>query len=222
MLNVLGPDLDYGFQSDPVRGGSRGVELSVPEGDTYPEVRGRLVTRRGDPLPGVYLTPFVMALSKEFAVHGGGSSVTRFFYGGGARSDAEGRFVLQSVPKRHIKFWIAGDGVTPLSMSVEDIDDPLDFEIEMAARIEVSVQIQDLTLGIDGVTAQGFDGGAQQILRIFADGSSNMSRLPVEAGRTGVFALTTDADTITLMRGTEVVEVIPLDGDTEKVQEIVR
>ncbi|QDV06361.1 putative RNA polymerase sigma factor FecI [Planctomycetes bacterium Poly30] len=222
VLNVLGPNLDFGFQSDPLRAGSRGVVLRVPTGGVYPEIRGRLVTRRGDPLPGVNVTPWVTALSKDLSVQGGSSSVTRFFYGGGVRSDDEGRFTLRSIPQSHVNFWIAGDGVTPLSVSVEEVDDPLDFLIEMAARIEVSVQILDPSLGIDGVTVQGFDGEPQEILRLFADGSSNMLRLPVEAGRTGVFALTTDADTITLMRGSEAVESIPLDGDTETVQEILR
>lgn len=222
VLNVLGPDLSFAFQTEPLRAGERGITLRVPEAGVYEEMRGRLVTRRGDPLPGVFVTPWVTALSKDLSVQGGSSSVTRFFYGGGARSDAEGRFTLRNMPKQHLNFWVAGEGVTPLSVAIEEIDDPVDFEIEMAARIEVSVQIMDLSLGIDGVTAQGFDGSSQDILRLYADGSSNMQRLPIESGRTGVFALTTDADTITLMRGTEPVEVIPLEGDSEEVQEIIR
>ena len=45
--------------------------------------------------------------------------------------------------------------------------------------------------------------------------------LDVENGRTGVFALTTDAATLTLMRGDFQVEVIDLDGSTDSVQRIV-
>ncbi len=221
VLNVMGPNLSFGMQSKPIAAGQRRQRLELPEGRVFPEVRGQIVTRYGRPLPGVNLTPWIAALSKDQNVRGGTSSITRFFYATAAKTDAEGRFTLKSVPKRYVEFWIAGDGVTPLSKSVDDIDDPLNFMIEMAARIEVSVEIMDPTSGIDRVTAQGFHDEPMDLVRIYADGSSNDSSIAVENGRTGVFALTTDAATLTLMRGQEAVEVIQLDGYTDQVQKVV-
>ena len=221
VLNVAGANLSFGLQTDPIQAGDHDVVIERPEGTAFPEIRGQVVTRHGQPLPNVNITPWVAALSKDQNVRGGRSSITRFFYAKGVKTDAEGRFTLKSVPKRHIEFWIAGDGVTPLSKSIWEVRDPTNFLIEMAARIEVSVEILDPTSGIDRVTAQGFKGEAMELSRIYADGSSNQDSIAIENGRTGVFALTTDAATITLMRGDVAVEVIDLDGDTEVVQRVI-
>lgn len=220
-LNVVGPKLDYAIQTPPIDAGSRDVTIVAADDESYGEIRGRVVTRLGDPVPGVFITPWVSAVAGDFEVADGSSSVTRFFYGPGATTDEDGQYVLKNVPSRWTQFYIGGHGIVPSYGSVEDVLDPTDHEITVAARFEVSVEILDAELGVDEVLAVDDEGQPVQMLRVFADGYSTLQTIGVVDGRTGVFALSDRATALRLLVGVRILEEIPLDwtfGEVLKIQ----
>ncbi|MEL6907608.1 MAG: hypothetical protein AAFP22_19530, partial [Planctomycetota bacterium] len=125
-------------------------------------------------------------------------------------TDEEGNFTLSNVPTRFVQFHVAGQSIVPSYGSVDDVDDPTDFEIVVEARVEVSVEIVDTSLGIDRVAAIAEGGGRTGLLRLFADGYSTLATIDVVDGRTGVFALTTKATALQLMSGDTVVDTVEL------------
>lgn len=221
-INVLGPTINYGMQSPDVEAGTTGHEIVIPGAGVIPEVNGRVVTRAGDGVPGVYVTPFLPAVSGDFPVLGGSANVMRYFLAPGVSTDDDGSFTLKDIPRAYVQFFVAGDGITPAYSSVSAIQDPASFEIEVAARIEASVQVNDLGLGVDRVTAIDFNDEPFGIVRLFADGYSTVGEVQLESGRTGVFAVTTDAKALRLMRGTEVIEEIPITSGPGVLFEVVR
>lgn len=220
-LNVVGPNLDYAVQTQAIAAGSKGVTIVAAGDERHEEIRGRVVTRLGDPVPGVFITPWISAVAGDFAVADGSSSITRYFYGGGATTDEDGAFILKSVPSRWTQFYVAGQGIVPSYGSVEDIDDPADYELTVGARFEVSVEILDPELRVNAVLAVDEEGRPVPMLRIFADGYSTLESIEVTEGRTGVFALEDRATSLRLLVGERTLEEIVLDwtfGEVLKIQ----
>lgn len=221
-LNVVGPKLDYAMQTRPIDAGSNNVTIVALDEDRLEELRGRVLTRLGDPVPGVFVTPWISAVAGDFAVADGSSSVTRYFYGSGATTNAEGEFVLPNVPSQWTQFYVSGPGIVPSYAAVEDVEDPADFDVTVGARFEVSVEVTDSELGIDAVDAIDANGDPVPMLRIFADGYSTFASIEVTDGRTGVFALEDRATSLRLLVGARVHEEIALDWTFGEVLKIRR
>ena len=72
------------------------------------------------------------------------------------------------------------------------------------------MEIVDEALGSDRVAAIAEGGERTGLLRLFADGYSTLATIDVVEGRTGVFALTTAATSLQLMKGDTVVDTVEL------------
>jgi len=220
VLRVAGPALEYGGLTDPIAAGSSGVEIVMQTQERYERVRGRVVTAAGVPVPDVAITPWVTALSGDFPVLDGSSNVMRFFTAKGIRTDEDGAFEMTNVPKRHLQLFLGSSDINPGYSSVDEIVDPLDFVIVVRARVEVAIEIMDLSAGVDEVRAIDAAGARVDALRIYADGYSTIGTAPVEDGKTGVFALTTDAVALQLLANgalVETVEVRLVPGEVTRV-----
>lgn len=201
VLNVAGPSLEYGLQTDPIDAGERGVEITVDTADLYETLSGRVVTANGDGVPGAWITPWVSALTATIPVLDGTSDVTRYFYSKGTRTDDEGYFTLKNVPKRWLQFYIAGNGVIPGYASVDDVVDSDDFEIEIEVRVEVVVTVSDAADPIDGVRAFNALGEPRSIYSVFADGYSTMVEAPIVNGKSGSLSMATDVSELVFLSG---------------------
>lgn len=209
-LHVLDRELHWGTVAEGVRGGARGVRIVVPAAGVYPTLAGRVVTDRGDPVPGVAVTPWITAFHATTEVEGGMSDVTRFFLGRAATTDADGRFELVDVPVRDIQFHLVSDDITPSYASVDQVRDPGDFVIEVLARVHLEVVVDPGEGAPTSIRVSDAEGRRVKLLEMRADGYSNYDEFPLTDGRTGVLTLTSDAATLELLRDGEVLESIPI------------
>jgi hypothetical protein len=223
VLNVLDPRLHYSLVSEPIQAGRRDVRLEVPPGDLalHRSLRGRVVTRRGDPVPGVTILPYIAPVSTREPVAGGTVDVSRFFEGESVRAGDDGTFELVDVPRRHVSFLLTGEHVGYAFASVEDVEDPRDHRFVVAARVRVEIELLDPSCA-DAARATDDSGGTMDFVDARADGSSIYARLVLAIGRSGLVALSSDATTIVLAKSGEVVESIPVRLVPGEVARIVR
>ncbi len=211
VLHVLDEGLHAGVVSEPIRAGERGVELQVPAGANFERIRGRVVTRKGDPIPGVRITPWIPSVSEAVRVFGGMSDVTRFFLGEAVTSAEDGSFELLQVPREHVQFHLISDDIVPTYADVGQVDDPDDFEIEVLARVHLRIELSGLGLEADSFRVTSERAEPVTILEMRADGYSNYDSFPIVDGRSGVVTVTSDAAYLHLGKGGEIVETLPLD-----------
>jgi RNA polymerase sigma-70 factor (ECF subfamily) len=217
-LHAIDPDFGWGTISDPIPAGTTDAVLVAPGDAAWPTVRGRIVTSRGDPVPGVFVTPWVSALHLNESIGDGAEAdVLRFFTRRGARSDEDGRFELTNVLKNHVQFHVMSTAIVPTYPSVEDVVDPNDFEIVVLARVHLEVESAS---GHDAIRVSAADGSPLDLFEIRADGYSNLREMELVDGRSGVVSITTDAHTLHLLRAGVVVDSIrihPRPGETLRV-----
>lgn len=203
-LAVLGPDLGRGTRSDPIRAGTRET-IEIPAGTGYERLRGRVVTRSGEPVAGVNVQPFLSAVSADIRLWGGEAGVSRFFLGESAQSDEDGVFVLEQVLKESVSFYLTSDTTIPTWASVDDVEDPDDFEIVVKAHAHVSVELLD-PFRADHISISDFDGGEVTMRTMRVGGHTTYKRLPFSSGRTATCVVSTDAAQLHLWKDGVVVE----------------
>lgn len=210
VLNVLDEGLHWGAMSSPIAAGSTGVEIVVPGKGSFETLRGRILTEQGDPIPGVTLVPWLPAVHAKEPVRGGRSDVMRFFLGESAVTDADGIYEFQGVPRRFVQFHIISDTIVPSYASIEQVLNPLEFDIEVQARVHLDVEVAGGAAVADAMRVLDGDGSVLTLLQLRADGYSNCEILPLEAGRSGVVTITSNAATLELLLAGEVVDRLPL------------
>jgi len=210
VLHALDEELHWGTISEPISAGSRGVELVVPSEGAYETLRGRVLTAQGDPIPGVRLVPWIPALHAKEPVRGGNADVMRFFLGEAAVTDGEGAFELRGVPRRFVQFHLISDEIVPSYASVEQVVDPLDFDIQVQARVHLEVEVAGGAQVADAMRVLDGNGRRLTLLQLRADGYSNYEELALENGRSGVVTITSNAATLELLLDGEVVDAMPL------------
>ncbi len=210
VLNVLDEGLHWGTMSAPIAAGSTGVEIVVQSDGAFETLRGRILTAQGDPIPGVTLRPWLAAVHAKEPVRGGRSDVMRFFLGESTMTDADGVYELRGVPRRFVQFHIISDTIVPSYASVEQVLDPLAFDIEVQARVHLDVEVAGGAEVADAMRVLDGNGAALTILQLRADGYSNHELYALEAGRSGVVTITSNATTLELLLAGEVVDRLPL------------
>ncbi len=221
VLNVLDTGLHFGTVTEPIRAGRRGVIVELPSDDValHKKLRGRVVTKHGDPVAGVSILPFVSPVSAAERVFGGTVNVSRFFEGESVSSRADGSFELVDVPRMHISFQLAGDEIGYAYASVEDVKDPANHRFFVSARVRIEIELGETTYA-ESARASDDEGRPVHFLDVRADGYSNYAELRLLNGRSGSVVLSSDATTITLWRAGELVEAIPVrlvPGETTRV-----
>lgn len=210
VLAVADRKLQRGTLSAPIEAGTRDLEVRLPADAEalHAKVAGRVVTRAGDPVANVSVQTFVTVVAANERVFGGTCDVTRFFMGDSTRTDGDGRFELASVPRAHVSFALESDAITPTYVDVEAVRDPARFDVVVAARARFEVETSPGFA--DAIALAKADGTVEQILRLRADGYDTYDALPLEAGRSGVVAATSDAAELRFLRAGVVVESMPL------------
>ena len=100
--------------SDPIDAGASDVELRCEADAFLREVRGRVVSRDGLPLPKVDVSVSLVTFEMPFGRSWEDVAATKTGEGG--------FFALEKVPRRATRLDIDGEGVQPTSLAVEEID----------------------------------------------------------------------------------------------------
>ena len=206
-LNVADPKLHWGTQVGPVTAGTTDLEIVTPAELVMPRVRGRILSMDGQPVPDVAITSWLSAFHEVEDFSGGTSDVMRFFLGEAVRTDADGRFELEDVPRAFVQFHAISDDIVPSYFSVEDITDPDRFEVRVLARAHLEIQDRS---GAENFHVVDAEGQRVTLLLMRADGYSNFEEMPLVQGRSGVVTVTTDAAELVLTDAEGVVDRIPL------------
>lgn len=188
----------------PFRAGTRGVLVRLPRVVVHPVVAGRVVSRGGEPVPGVQVRAQCDPVRLPYET--GGAS-TMHAAGVATGTDAEGRFRLERVGAERVYLRLDGERIVPLEygrgvaggVTAVDGDPPDDLTIVVSLRVHVRIEFAD-PLEADEMVALDADGQVRPIDVFEANGRTTTSSLRFRLGRTPVMVLTDDVTAIRLRK----------------------
>ena len=198
----------------PVRAGRQDVLIQVPADAYYDTVAGQVLSRSGIPVSGVSVVP----QGDPFSMRVGGQPVsTSHASGQGTRTDAQGRFELQNMPRTNIYLRLDGEEILPLEYGrgVEGGIEALSGGAVESLRIHVSVRVHVQVELNDPESADQFrvlDVQGQQLpINVFMGASRRTTRLlQLVDGRSPVMVLPEDANTMVFLKDGQEVKTINL------------
>ncbi len=193
-LRLWEPETYVCLETGPIRAGTRDLRLRVPADAVLERLRGRVVTRGGVPVSGARIgVQFITSSTKTGFVS---ESVA------GTESDAEGRFELPGLPRRHVNLVVGGDDLvwTTFPAPAEGFDgSPIVVEVERLARVRLDFSAADPLP--DAFSVLDADGMQLQIESRSAGGRTTSSSIPLHEGRSAVLAVSESATTLVLRKG---------------------
>lgn len=197
-------------RSEPVAAGSS-VVLRVPQQASIESVRGRVVSRRGDPVEGARVSSMLLTSTYQ-----GGSSWVR---GEGVLTDAQGWFELSGVPRDDPWFTVSGETVIPerRAVTVEEIEAGL--VLEVARRCQVRFEGG---AGVTAVEVVDEEGTVLPAYRFQSGSSMSQMRMTLSEGDSIPFAVSEDARAMVVYEGEQEVERLPLDLDPDELNVVRR
>lgn len=195
--------------SDPVRAGTEGLVLRIDPSRTWPEVRGRVVSRIGTPLSDVEIGVRLDTYRSP------GSSDWRTF--GNVSTDGNGSFVLSNVPKSFVGLALSGRAIRTETLDlpadptrVFTITATLEVRIELEAAdqrvdevrfldaagksVQVKLQLPGLVSQRDGVSRRGgtfppFDLTDESVTAVLWSHGAEVRRIPIRIERVATLRL---------------------------------
>lgn len=192
--------------TDPIPAGTRGVVLRTGPEDFVPEVQGRLVTRRGETIPGGHLFIAMPVLQYD-----GGDSVKLF---GEVAADDEGRFTLMHVPRSWSQLYVKGDGIEQSSLPMPDLRR---VPIAVVAALEVDVELMVADEAIDTLLFLDASGAAVHAAVSVDGGTSFYDDIHRKEGKFPLITLTDNAVTAVLSQGKTEIRRVPIEIRREKL-----
>jgi len=190
-LFAFDPATVVSVRAGPFAAGVRDARVEVPDGLAHPRVAGRLVSRRGRPVPGAR----VMASRTVHRTEWGSSWMS----GTEVETDADGRFELTEVP-RDGYLHVGGEGVVPEDFPLEEGRDPEQLELEIGLRCHFQVTVEGSDLADLGIEVLDATGQALSIYTFSAQGSSSRGMLPLLEGRMEISAVSEEGIEVRLHR----------------------
>ncbi|MBL8754630.1 MAG: sigma-70 family RNA polymerase sigma factor [Planctomycetes bacterium] len=184
--------------------------------DVWPEVRGRVVSLRGEPIAGVKVDQNVVAWKNRTRVPGGQFEGTARRKGKSATTGADGTFVLRDVGKRFVGFALTGDAIVPTDKRGSDVVDPLQCTWVVEARCHVEVVLADANEA-DEVACVDANGEPLDLAVLRHNSTNFLTSLPLHDGRSGQFVVGERAAKLVLLRGERPVRSIPFTPDPKRV-----
>ena len=182
-----------------VAAGSRDVTLVMLADATMARVAGVAVDSAGEPIPDVRVVPNAVTFMARHAGHNlFSTSVTLE----GTLTDAQGRFVLEHLPREGVELNFSGDGVLNKGISVSALEGEAatSLRVELERRMQLQVELADP----DSADAYALlDAGGAEISLILRAGSTTyfMQRPPILEGRSHVASGSERARTLVTYKG---------------------
>jgi hypothetical protein len=178
--------------SGPVVAGATDVVLRLPEGATWPRVRGTVVSRSGAPLAGVSVIPAMITDEQPWgsAWESGRPVVT----------DEDGAFVIADFPRERVHLDVAGEEVVPERFRPGPSDDLDALRLVVAQRCHFRIAVTGNDPGPMFARIVDAAGKQLQIYRFQATAWSSSDSIGLDLGRSVVCAVSEDAVEIRLFR----------------------
>lgn len=195
-LVALDPRSLVRVERGPFPPGDEDVELVLDE-ELWPRVAGRVVSLAGRPLAGVRIQLHRAAFRTRVELGGRVHSSTISEDGGAVTTDAEGRFELHDVPRGGCRLSLAGDGLLPTHVVLEEREDPADLELRVEARCHVRVEL-DAYDAADGAAFLDAEGEGLDVYLLESEGHTVSSSAPLSQGVSAVLSVSERARTLIL------------------------
>ena len=194
--------------------GARDVELALPADAFWKRVAGRVLSRSGEPLAGVSVSPMcdTFRLSYEGAVLSTWHSSIE-----GTVTDERGHFELEHVPRELVYLRLDGEESVPVEYG-RHVEGGLgelsrgrlqDLEITVPLRVRLRVLLA--APGEADAVAVLDENGERITINVFeARGRHESPTVRLSEGRSEVLTITDSATTLVLLRGEDEVRRVPL------------
>ncbi len=212
-LAAMDPATLLRFESEPIHAGRNDALIRIPRNAYFENVRGKVVTRAGEPLAGVLVMPMADAMNVQVSE---GSWSTFTVGSKPVATDAEGRFEFKRLSRENMYLKFGGDDILPLDWGRKQAGGieaaakgELDkIVIQVALRYHLQIQVDPDEA--DEVRILGADGQGLAI-NVF-EGNMSMSSDSVELaqGRSKVLVVGDDARTLVLLKAKQEVRRAPL------------
>ncbi|MEO6710084.1 MAG: hypothetical protein ABI054_05060, partial [Planctomycetota bacterium] len=173
-----------------IAAGRHDVVLELRADACIPRVEGIAVDSSGAPLPEVRVVPTAMGFMARYAGLNLFSTVMSLE---GTVTNAEGRFVLENLPRQSVYLKFSGDGVLTKDETIEaqagTSESPLKLHVELERRMHVQVELADPT-SADCYAL--LDAAGKELQMTLRNGSTTyfMNRPPIVDGRSHVASAT--------------------------------
>lgn len=213
---VLSPTTLQRLLTDPIPAGSQDIDLTLHPDELTERVAGRVVDRRGEPIPGITVMLMCDAFAGQFQ---GRTYGTRHLHTDGVETDEQGRFEFEHVPAADIYLRLGGDLILPLEYGrghegglegLVGTDHLTDFDVPVALRTHVRVELTDPARA---QTIQFLDAEGEILPINVMEGRGRYTVVAYELveGRTPTLAMPDTAWTLVFRRGEEEVHRMPVE-----------
>jgi hypothetical protein len=203
----------------PFESGSEDVRIVLPTRDVR-TIRGRVVTRAGEPVGAVRVSLVRTTMEVSYATAGGTARTSRGMPGAGTVTAEDGRFTLENVPVKDVFVTLDGDAILPHHRAITPEDVESSIELVVTARCHFQVELAEPVDRADSIAVLDAEGERLPLLLLRGDSNESGPTKPLSAGRTPVLAVGETAATLVLLRGKEEVERHPIVLLTKTLNEL--
>jgi hypothetical protein len=188
-------------ESAPIRAGSQAVELRFSASEPGERVAGRVLSLRGEPLPGVMLVP---SRSAPVALRPELSGELR-------QTDAEGRFDFGVIATGGLEFQVMGEGLqTLVGWKAPEGARLAELELRVPRRCPLQVDLADRPGLADSLVVLDERGAPLELWIAVRNESSFRLAQPIRAGKSDVLLVAENAAQVVLQKNGEEVERQPV------------
>lgn len=187
----------------PIEAGTHDVEIRLPDDKAFERLAGRVLDRSGRPVAGAEVT---VARDVRRAMGRDKGDMDVKTNGEGKVTDAEGRFEFLRVSKAATGIEVDGDMVAIGSFHpLRGGFDPERIDIVVALKCHAQIELASPTLEADECELQDARGEMQRLIVSHGNLAYSTERVALVAGRSEVFSVSDDAQTLLLFKaGVEV------------------
>ena len=206
---------------DEVEAGARDALLRLDSEAVHAKIAGRLVDRAGRPVGDAFVRVFSEAFRARARIFGGTVRTAHMRWRETVRSDEDGRFELEGVPRAGLKLFVGGDVVEPRMVDVPadlgggsggelivDVDRRLHFRLELDPELAHAVSFE----------ARDAEGRRVDMWLNKGGRTDSRTTFALTEGRSPVLSIGTRATSLVLFaQGGELVAELPLVLDPSDV-----
>jgi hypothetical protein len=199
------------FTSEPIRAGSRNVEIVMPSVKVYPRLAGRVTSTTHVPQAGVRVRLERETYGVRSRVFGGTAYYQAIQPRENTITDIEGKFEFKDVPVEGVALRFDGDKIVPLERELAASDPAEGLEIEVELRCYIDVRLKPPFARADAIAVRDGDGQPLDVL-ILSEGHFNAyTDVPLVGGRSGVVSVGPRTHTLVLLKNGQPVEAHALE-----------